>query len=590
MTSAAAAPMFFGPAHRPLFGWLHAAAPGVARSMGLVLCNPFGYEAVCAYRTLRHLAERASAAGFPTLRFDYDGSGDSAGSEIDPARLDAYLASIDAAVDTLRTASGVAVVCLAGIRLGATLATLAATRRSDVAALVAVAPVANPRAYLRELRALSLARPQPEVPAWAVVNPDVQDIAGFSLSNATRDELSTINLLKAERVPASRVLVLDRNDLPQDAAWSQHLQALGAEVTQRPFEGYVEMMLDAHENIVADDMNSAIVAWLQSLAMPAAAAAAAPVAFPRSALFEDGKVRETALRIGPDARLFGMATSPTKLPPAEARHVVLLLNAGAVSHVGPNRLHVKLARHLAQHGVVSLRMDLSGIGETPAVGAEPENKVYAARMQQDLAIVRDHVAQHYPQADISVVGLCSGAYHGFKGAVSGVRMRRMIAINPLTFFWKEGMNLAIPDFQVVAETAYYRSVALDPSSWLRVLRGETDLRGAIRAMLRRVRLACVNVARSTARVLHIPLQDDLGADLNRAARSPVELVFVFAQSDPGRQLLVSQGGSVVTRLQRRGRLHIEVVAGADHTFTRHWAQARLLDILSRHLAVPPLAH
>ena len=81
-------PVYFGPATRPLFGWLHGHA-GVSRGTGLVLCNPFGYESLCAHRTLRRLAETASAAGIPTLRFDYDGCGDSAGSDMDPRRLEA---------------------------------------------------------------------------------------------------------------------------------------------------------------------------------------------------------------------------------------------------------------------------------------------------------------------------------------------------------------------------------------------------------------------------------------------------------------------------------------------------------------------
>ena len=41
-------PRYFGPTDRPLFGWIHRApAPP---HLGLVVCSPFGYEAVCAHR------------------------------------------------------------------------------------------------------------------------------------------------------------------------------------------------------------------------------------------------------------------------------------------------------------------------------------------------------------------------------------------------------------------------------------------------------------------------------------------------------------------------------------------------------------
>ena len=40
-------------------------------AIGVVICNPFGYEAICSHRSVRTFAEAAAAAGAPTLRFDY---------------------------------------------------------------------------------------------------------------------------------------------------------------------------------------------------------------------------------------------------------------------------------------------------------------------------------------------------------------------------------------------------------------------------------------------------------------------------------------------------------------------------------------
>lgn len=588
MKPAAAVPMFFGPKHRPLFGWLHRADAASARPLGLVICNPFGYEAICAHRTLRHLAEQAAAAGYTTLRFDYDGSGDSAGSETDPGRLQAWVASVHSAIDTLCAATGLQSVCLIGMRLGSALATLAAATRSNLVGLIAIAPVTKPRTYLRELRALALSRPQPTPPEGAKVAPDVQDIAGFSLTDATRDELAAIDVTTVQRAPAAQVLILHRNDLAHDSTWAEHLQTIGARVQQQTFAGYAEMMLDAHENIVAVDLNSAVLNWLPSIAETCAPPARQSAAIPTEALFESDAVVERAHRMGADERIFSITAEPAGLPRASLKQVVVFLNAGAVSHVGPNRLHVKLARHLAQHAIASLRVDVSGIGETPAFGAEPENEVYTPRALQDIVEIRAYIQRHYPAAEISLVGLCSGAYHGFKSAVSGVKLRRMIAINPLTFFWKAGMRLAIPEFQVVAEAARYRTIALELSSWLRVLRGDVDVLAAIRSVLRIAWLAVCNMVRSAARILRIPLKDDLAQELQTAVRGGVELIFIFAESDPGRQLLLTQGGKMVRRLQQRHALQIEIVAAADHTFTRHWAQARLMDILLRHIGAPPL--
>src|SRR5215475_8484677 len=86
-------PVFFGRPERPLFGWFHAARADSA-PIGVVICNPFGDEAIRTHRSMRHLAEAAAGLGIPTLRFDYDGAGNSAGHDLDPERLREWLASI----------------------------------------------------------------------------------------------------------------------------------------------------------------------------------------------------------------------------------------------------------------------------------------------------------------------------------------------------------------------------------------------------------------------------------------------------------------------------------------------------------------
>ena len=76
---------------------------GSARG-GIVLCPPFGLEAQAAGRAYRVLAVRLESEGFAVLHIDYDGTGDSAGSEEDPGRVEAWQGSVRAAVDLLRSA------------------------------------------------------------------------------------------------------------------------------------------------------------------------------------------------------------------------------------------------------------------------------------------------------------------------------------------------------------------------------------------------------------------------------------------------------------------------------------------------------
>ena len=127
--SGAAEPLYFPRGAARLFGWLHLPPAAVqASGTGLVICKPFGYEALCGHRGLRAFAEMAAALGVPALRFDYLGSGDSANIDPSADQIETWCRDILAAVDELRARTGVTRVCLLGFRLGALLATLAAAR------------------------------------------------------------------------------------------------------------------------------------------------------------------------------------------------------------------------------------------------------------------------------------------------------------------------------------------------------------------------------------------------------------------------------------------------------------------------------
>ena len=108
--------LWFGRRRRRCFGMLH--QPDAPSIRGVVFCNAFGFEGLLSYRAYRHLADGVAARGHWALRFDYDGEGDSAGGQWEPHRVDAWMASIDAAVSVLRS-RGVTEIRLVGFRIGA---------------------------------------------------------------------------------------------------------------------------------------------------------------------------------------------------------------------------------------------------------------------------------------------------------------------------------------------------------------------------------------------------------------------------------------------------------------------------------------
>lgn len=570
-----ARPGFFGAPERPRFGWLHRPAAEPA-DIGLVIVPPFGYEAICAQRSLRHLAEQGARAGLITVRFDLDGCGDSAGDDLEPDRVDAWLASISDACDLARHA-GAARIVLAGVRLGALLAIHAGGRRDDVAGLVAIALPASGKAFLREGRALQMALGLATPPNRADARDEsVQELVGFALTEPTRTALAQMAPDSTTRRPAPAVLLLDRDDLAGNDTWAVHLRGLGAEVAQQRLPGYVEMVLDPHRAQVPQAILDAAVAFAAQRPPLATAPSRAPVVeFRAQAEIAMGDATVTEEVASIDDCLRGIVTRPQDGAP---RRALILLNAGGIGHIGPNRLSVEFARELATRGYLVLRVDQSGIGDSDTRKDGVENTVYSEQAVDDVGVAVAWV-RRTGVSNIAVAGLCSGAYHALKAAQAAQPIDIVVAINPLTFDYKPGMPLDFAAFRVTADAARYNSSMRSTQSWRKLLRGQVDVRRVVRVLAHRAGSLLGRHAKDIARRLHVPLPNDFGSALIAMARRGVTVHFLFAAADPGNTMLNEQGGTAVRRLIEDGRLTIGVIDGPDHTFTPRWSHRALLDAL-----------
>ena len=143
-------PVFFGASTRQLFGMYDPSAMGGGQ--GAVLCAPWGQEYLRAHQSMRHLARLLARAGVHAFRFDYTGSGDSDGSDLDDS-VTQWVDDTETAIDELKDTAGVEKVSLVGLRLGGAVAALAAKGRRDVQRLVLWDPVFDGAALLEELTA-----------------------------------------------------------------------------------------------------------------------------------------------------------------------------------------------------------------------------------------------------------------------------------------------------------------------------------------------------------------------------------------------------------------------------------------------------
>lgn len=588
-----AEPVYFGPSERPLFGWIHRPAPGAPLSAeGLVVCNPFGNEALSAHRSLRHVAADAAARGLPAIRFDYDGTGDSAGTDRDPGRVAAWLTSIGEAIGELRRRTGVERVHLLGLRLGGALAALVAAGRDDVAGLVAIAPTVSGKQWLREVDALQLAMRTGDAPPGAVIEQGIGESAGFVITAETRASLAALDLLALPRAPAATVLLIGRAELPASDRWAKSLTALGATVDQRSLHGYTEMMLDPHEAIVPEEMILAVGGWLAARTSrragcageSASTAAAAAAPFVERTASVGSAVQESAVFTDDARTRFGIVSAPVSGQPAV--DAILLLNAGANHRVGPGRLHTYFARRWAARGRLVMRMDVSGVGDSAPRAGEPENALYSPWAIKDVEEAVKYLRDQRGARSVVAIGICSGAYQALKAAVAGVPLSGVVVINPLVFFWKEGMSLTFPPSVVAGSAAHYRKSAFQIQTWKKLVTGGVDLVEFSHVVTRRVASVIGGRFRDLARGLGYPLAEDLGAELDALVEREVSVAFVFAGGDPGDDMLRVQAGSVLRRLVNGKQVRIHRIPGANHTFTPVWSQALAAETIERELGIP----
>jgi alpha-beta hydrolase superfamily lysophospholipase len=600
---------YFDSGENVLFGWLHARQSPRPGRVGLVTCNPFGYEAICAHRGIRAFAEAAAAIGVPVLRFDYLGTGDSA--EIEPwaDQIEFWTRDTIAAVREIKRRTGVESVVLLGFRLGALIAMRAAERcPEEIGGLALVSPIISGRRYVKELRTTRLAAmlgaESPEALPDRPLDPQAvtsagMEISGFSVSAATLGSLARIDFSELSALPVREMLVIDGDTQPVSRPWAESLRGAGANVRYEALPGLVQMLKTAPQfaqNPAA--MITAFCDWLKSRDSPVAAgdpsdapvvarevAVAARKRMPIVTQLDDpgappSTVCEEPLFFGPGSLIFGIITEPQA--GEKRRRAVILLNAGADYHVGANGMYVALARRWARRGYVVLRMDFAGIGDSGTLPGHPTDEVFPPGAIDDIRAAVDLVSTRFGTRQISLAGLCSGAYHALRAAVDKLSINRILMINPQNYYWKPGMQITdMQAAEVVRVPSVYRSRAFSLASWVKLFSGQVDLAYISKVLGNRVLLTLESAGRNFARRIRIRLPNDLGWDLMQITARGVKVVLVFARGEPGIELLRIQAGSAVDRLGERCRVHI--LERGDHVFSKSGPRAALEDLLDDEL-------
>lgn len=230
-------PFFFERDKVQFFGFLHKPDDS-AGATGFVMSHPFGEEKLWSHRVFVSFARVLAARGFPVLRFDYQGAGDSSG-ESSTTSISTYVEDLRRAIEVLgESCPLLARIGVVGLRLGATIgAKVFESSNNELlrkAPLILWDPIPDGKKYFQELLRVNLGTQLAVYGKIRVNREDLQaqlragrtvNVDGYEVGYELFQSCAISNLLTAEpKTHEGPVLVLqiagsenqkDRADLRQ---------------------------------------------------------------------------------------------------------------------------------------------------------------------------------------------------------------------------------------------------------------------------------------------------------------------------------------------------------------------------------------
>lgn len=271
-------------------------------------------------------------------------------------------------------------------------------------------------------------------------------------------------------------------------------------------------------------------------------------------------VRDEALRFGPDGQLVAILSHPPPRSASFAPGVAFVaLNAGVLHRIGPHRLHVALTRRFASAGMISLRLDLGGIGDSVTVA-----ETAASFRETAVADTRETMTGLTAATGVQrfvLFGICAGADNALATALADDRVAGIVLVDPTAYATRRSQLRHLR--ARIAETGGARDM----------------LRWGLRTTARRVREALAQLDR----------QDDDDSRSGGRERPPVETVHrqLTALVQRGVRVLAVYSGIHGVRYNHpdqlfelfpdlRGRIDGAYFPTANHTFTELATQAELV--------------
>ncbi|NLL83973.1 MAG: alpha/beta fold hydrolase [Lentisphaerae bacterium] len=466
----------------------------------LLILPPLVEERKACHRFLHDLARSLAAAGILSLRIDYRGTADSGGT-FSSFSCNDWQADATIAFNWLANHTPHLTPAILGIRIGATIASLLPPPCS---ARFLIEPLSGTdftrqllqRHQINQMLAYGKAQiTRAEIEAgWK--NGATADLDGYAVTAKLATDLTNLNY-KPWHEPGCVITTgttkatTSQNDTPNAAHIPLRLPAFWNAV------GHVDLSL------LTSTLTDSIFKYHPATTTPKPLSppppiVATPIGSPLAITAPNGTISAW------------LDPPPTTTPQAR----ILFVHGWSGDRTGPHRMFTTFGRQLAQQGILSLRIDLSGRGESKG---DP-NTATIADMTADTVTALDWLRQHHPHhGPLIVVAICSGCKVAISAAAGASD------VDALVLWSAESMGSlrseATGRRKTAAALKSYARKLCRRETWQKILTGRVRSSMVARAIVgHETRSACEAVAEDTT--------------LNIFRNFPGRLLFLFGGSDP----------------------------------------------------------
>lgn len=270
-------------------------------------------------------------------------------------------------------------------------------------------------------------------------------------------------------------------------------------------------------------------------------------------------MKEEIITIGQHS-VVGILTSNDQ---KEILPTIIMVNAGLIHRVGPNRIYVKLARSLASYGFRVFRYDSGANGDSI--------KTEAVTEMECLKKVMGYLEKKLQHSEFVILGMCSGAELACHAALNDNRIQAIVMINGAGLSKAKLLSL-YPRSDDMIRRRYYLNAIYQPRKWLKLF------------SLHKIRPSFKKIGSILARLFvksYKPVRTDPGSEIadpiTELSKTNVRVLLIITEGSIVHDILLFSG----IDFKKNDYIFLK---GVDHTITPVWAQEELKNHITAWLS------